>query len=256
MEEPSAPQILENPPATPSSVIARLTNVFVAPGEVFDEVKTSKPTPANWIVPMILSMIVGIVYTLIVFSQPAITQRIQQAQEKKFDEMVASGKMTRAQADQTLATVEKFMGPGFLKISGSVGAVFFTAALLFFTALIFWVIGRRALGGNFTYMKAVEAVGLSCIINILGTLISMMLAVIYGNIMMTFGPALLVSHFDATNGIHRALSVLNGPSLWYVTILSIALSRFTGASFGKEALWLFGIWALLAVVPVVALAAR
>ena len=39
-------------PAPASSLAARLTNVFVSPGEVFEEVKVSPPTVSNWLVPV------------------------------------------------------------------------------------------------------------------------------------------------------------------------------------------------------------
>ena len=250
MEEAQPPPILETPGAPSTSLLSRLTNVFVAPGEVFDEIKSSKPTAANWSVPFVLAMIVGVIYTLVVFSQPAIIQQMQQAQEKKFEEMVASGKMTQADADKAIAALQKIMGPGLMKIMGCAGAIVVTAAFLFLAALIFWAVGRRALHGNFSYMKAVEAVGVASMINVVGTIVAMLLAVIYGNMMMTLGPALLVSHFDAANKVHRVLSALNVTSLWCVAVSSIALARFTGARFAKAALWLFGIWAVLTFVPI------
>lgn len=250
MEESQPPSILETPPPPSTSLVSRLTNVFVAPGEVFDEIKSSPPQPGNWVVPLVLAMIAGVIYTLVVFSQPAVIQGMQQAQEKKFQEMVASGKMTQAQADQAIATTEKFMSPGFMKIMGCVGSTIVNAAILFLAALIFWAVGKRALHGNFTYMKAVEAVGLATMINVLGAIVAMLLATIYGNMMMTPGPVLLVSNFDAANKVHRFLSALSVTSLWYVAVASIALARLSGTTFAKAALWVFGIWALFTFGPI------
>ena len=251
MEESQPPSIQETPPPS-TSLIARLMNVFVAPGEVFDEIKTSPPQPANWIVPLVLTMIVGVIYTLVVFSQPAVIQKMQEAQEKKFQEMVASGKMTQAQADQTIEAVQKWMSPGFMKIMGCVGSVVVSTAMLFLASLIFWAVGKRALHGNFTYMKAVEAVGLANTINVLGAIVAMLLAVIYGNMRMTLGPVLLVSPFDEANTMHRILSALNLTSIWYVAVASIALARLSGATFAKAAVWLFAIWAAFTLGPILA----
>jgi hypothetical protein len=193
---------------------------------------------------------VGVIYTLVVFSQPAVIQNLQQAQEKKFDEMVASGKMTQAQADQAIAAVEKWMNPGFMKIMGCIGTVVANAGILFLSALIFWAVGKRALRANFDYMKAVEAVGLATMINVLGAIVAMLLAVIYGNMMVTPGPALLVSNLDPANSGHRVLSALNVISLWHVAVASIALARLSGAKFAKAATWLFGIWVALTFGPI------
>jgi hypothetical protein len=252
MDESQPPSISETPPPPQTSLAARLMNVFVSPGEVFDEIKSSPVKPANWVVPLILSMIIGVIYTLVVFSQPAVLQKIQEAQEQKFQKMVEQKKMTQEQADQMIAATQKWMGPGVMKIFGSVGAVVASAAILFLAALIFWAIGLRALRGNFNYMKAVEALGLASMISILGSIIAMLLAVIYGNMMMTLGPALLVKPLDAASKVHRALSALNVMSIWWIAVVSIALARLSGSSFTKAALWVFGIWAVLTFGPILA----
>lgn len=250
MEETPSPPILEDHGLPPSSLLNRLTNIFVSPAEVFDEIKSSRPNSANWVVPLVLAIIAGVVYTLVVFSQPAVLHRMQEAQEKKFQDMVAAGKMTQPQADQTIATVQKYMSPGFMKLMGSLGAVFASAAMLFLVALVFWLVGKRAFHSDLNYTQSLEAVGVSTMINVLGAIVAMLLAVIYGNMFITLGPALLVKHFDAANKVHRILSALNLPSLWYVAVLSIGLARFTGASFLKSAVWLYAIWALLTLGPI------
>ena len=248
MEDSPPPPILEDSPRT--SLVARLTNIFVTPTEVFDEVKSSKRTPENWIAPLVAGIIAGVVYTMVVFSQPAVIRQMQEAQEKKFEQLVAAGKMTQQQADQATATVEKFMTPGMLKLFGSLSSVLMSAALLFFTALIFWAVGSRAFQSDFHYLKAVEAVGVATMINVVGAIVAMLLAVIYGNMAMTPGPALLIKPFDAANKIHLSLSALNLFSLWYVGVLSIGLARMTGAPFSKTAVWLYGIWAALTFGPI------
>jgi len=231
------------------SLGGRLANVFVAPGEVFDEVKTSPPTLTNWVVPLVIMAITGIIYTLVVFSQPTIIQGMKAPMEKKFQEMVDSGKMTRQAADQQLEMVEKFMSPQFFKVVGILSSVFLLPAILFFTALIIWLIGIYAFGGSFPYMKAVEGVGLAGVVTVPGTLVGMLLAVIYGNLGMTAGPILLVGHFDAGHRMDRVLSALDLGSLWWVAVLAVALSRLSGGSFLKSALWGFGLWLLFKVGP-------
>src|SRR5438105_15167746 len=108
MEEPQASLTTENPSPSATSLGTRLTNVFVAPAEVFDEIKVSPPTAANWAVPMAIAIIAGMIYTMVVFSQPGVLQNMRDAQEKKMQEMVATGKMTQAQADQSAQIAERF----------------------------------------------------------------------------------------------------------------------------------------------------
>ncbi len=227
------------------SLGGRLANVFVAPGEVFDEVKISPPTLTNWVVPLVIMALTGIIFTLVVFSQPTIIQGMKAPMEKKFQEMVDSGKMTRQQRDQQLEILDKVMTPTFFKVFWILFSVFILPGMLFFVALIIWLIGVFALGGEFPYMKAVEGVGLAGMVTVPGTIVSMLLAVIFGNLGMTPGPILLVGHFDAGNRMQRVLSAIDVVTIWWVVVLAVALSRLSGASFLKSALWGFGLWALV-----------
>src|SRR5208283_1765569 len=97
-------------PAPASSLAARLTNVFVSPGDVFEEVKVSTPEVNNWLIPILIFSVVGILSTFVIFSQPMVIQEIHDQQAKVFDQQVKAGKMTQAQADQALAMAEKFSG--------------------------------------------------------------------------------------------------------------------------------------------------
>jgi hypothetical protein len=50
------------------SLGARLTNVFIGPWEVFEEVKQGPPSLANWLVPALLLCLVGVVSAFVIFS--------------------------------------------------------------------------------------------------------------------------------------------------------------------------------------------
>jgi hypothetical protein len=249
MSEPEPSSSSEAANAPPMSLGGRLANIFVSPAEVFDEVKAAPPQVANWVVPLVAAIIMGVIYSIVVFSQPTILQKMKEPVEKKFQQMVDTGKITRQKADESLEMVEKFMTPEVFKVVGILSCLFMQPAMLFLVALIIWLLGTRGLGGAFDYMKAVEVVGLSAIIMIPGTVVSMLLAVIYGNLYVTPGPALLIANFDATNKIYMLLSAIDVVSLWYVSVLSIGLSRLSGASFLKSALWGFGLWAVFRLGP-------
>ena len=232
----------EQPAAPRMSLAARLTNMFVAPGEVFAEVKDSPPTPANWVAPMIILMLAAAISVMVVYSQPAIMQPIKEAGEKRMQEMVAKGKMTQADADKAAAIQGKFVIPVIMVV-----AIFFTCVTLFLSALIVWLIGRFGLRGPLGFMKAAEVVGLSMMIAVLGIIISTLLRVIYGNPAMTAGPMLLLSHFDNHNRVHVLLSALDVTTLWYLAVLSVGLGLVTGRGFARAAAWIYGLWAFITV---------
>ncbi len=247
MDEAQQPGPADQPVALRTSLAARLTNIFVAPGEVFAEVKESPATPVNWVAPMIISMIAGIVYVMVVFSQPAIIQSMKEAREKQLQKQVAAGKMTQAQADTATEATEKFMTPMVVKAFGIIGSIFATGVGLFFSGLIAWLIGRFGLKGQIGYMRAVEVVGLSMMISVLGIVISMLLAVIYGNPAMKLSPMLLLNHFDDHNRVHVLLAALDVTTLWYLAVLSVGLGQVSGRGFARAAAWIYGLWAFITV---------
>ena len=227
-----------------------MVNVFAAPGDVFEEIRTSTPSTANWLVPVLLACLVGVGYAFAVFSQESILQSLRETQEKAMQQRVDAGKMTRQQADQALSVSEQFIGPTMMKVFGSVGAVVANCAMLLLVALIIWLLGRWAFKNRFPYLKAMEVAGLAGTINILGGIVATLLAVVMGNMAMTPGPVLLVHEFDPANKLHALLAQLNVFMLWYLALLSFGLAKLCRVAFGKAALWLFGVWAVLVAVIV------
>ena len=219
-------------------------NVLVAPGEVFDEIKSAAPMLGNWLVPLALLCVVAATYVFVVFSQPTILQQVRDRQDREFEKRVEQGRMTREQADQAKQFMER-LGPKITMISGSIGAVGGNAAMLFGTALVLWGVGVKICKGRFGYMKAVEIAGFGAMLDALGTVVAMFLAVIFGSMLATPGPVLLVGEIDPANKLHLALSTLNVFSLWRLYVLSVGVARCSGASFTWAVVPLFVIWLLI-----------
>jgi hypothetical protein len=216
-------------------------NVFAAPGDVFSEVKTSAPSVANWLVPAILFMVLSWLSAGLIFSQPAIRQQISEISTKAIDRQVEKGKISSAQAEQARAAAEKFGRIGS-EIGAVVGPVFAAFISPFFGGLILWLVGSFALKGPFPYMKAVEVAGLSNMILALGVIVKTLLILITGNLFASPSLALLVKDFDPQNSVHSLLTMMDVMVFWLLTVRSIGLARLSGASVGKAALWIFGIW--------------
>jgi Yip1 domain len=236
---------IPEPPAEISkpamSLTARMFNVFTEPGEVFEFVRNSKPSAANWLVPILLSAVIGTLAVCVKFSQPAILQQIHEQQTKAFDDQVKAGKMTQAQADQAEAMVEKFTGPTMMKISGSVGVAIFSFLAVFWWALVLWLLGLIFLKSKFSYLKALEVAGLATVISILGTIVALLLSVSLGKD-TTPSLALFVGHFDPKNILHLFAMAANLFSFWLVGVMAVGLSRLAGAQFSKAFLLTICYW--------------
>ena len=91
-------------------------------------------------------------------------------------------------------------------------------------------------------MKAVEVAGLSNMILALSVIVKTLLILITGNLFASPSLALMVKDFDPQNSVHSLLAMMNVMVFWLLTVRSIGLARLSGASVGKAAVWIFGIW--------------
>ena len=246
---PTIPESQANPPQ--SSIWSRLLNVFASPGEVFEEVKNSKPSTSNWLAPALIYAVVGVISAFVIFSQPAIIQQIHDQQEKVMDQQVKAGKLTQAQADQAMGAIDKFTGPGMMTIFGGVGAVVGSFIHIFWWAFILWLMGQWFLKIKFPFIKAVEIAGLATMILVLGAVVSGLLTVITGKLGMTPSLALLVDKIDFKNKTHMLLAAVNVFNFWQIGVAGCGLSRMTGAPFPKALLVVALYWLAFALFFVV-----
>ena len=240
-------------PAAPvTSLAGRLLNVIAAPGDVFTEIKAAPPSISNWLVPVLIFAVVGVISVSIMFAQPAIRQTVRDQQVKALDKQVQQGKMTQAQEDQALQVMDKFMGPTMLAVFGSFGAIANSFISVFWWALVLWLCGRWLLKARFDYLKAVEVAGLSSIIVALGMVIGTLLCVIFGRLNAGPSLALLVSDFDLSNRVHLLLGAANAIYFWHTAVLAIGLAKVSGASTARAMLVVFAYWVLIELLLIAA----
>jgi hypothetical protein len=226
------------------SLAARLFNVFAVPGEVFDDVKTSRPSTANWLVPTLTFILVSWIGAWVIFSQDSIKAQLSDITEKAFAKQVEKGKLSKQQAENAQRTAEKMA-----VVVAAIGAVtvplFVAFGTAFWGGLIVWLAGNKGLKSNFTYMKGVEVAGLANMIGALGEVVRILLVVVLGNLYAAPGLVLLAKNVDPQSPIFMILSVFNLILFWELGVRSVGLARLSGASFGKAAVWVFGIWAAI-----------
>jgi len=225
----------------PMSFSARLFNVFTDPGEVFETVRISKASNTNWLAPAVIYALAGLVSVFIIFSQPAIVQQIHDQQAATMDQQVKDGKMTQAQADQALAMMDKFAGPGMLKIFGGVFAVILAFVHIFWWAFILWLMALLVLKQKIPFLKMVEVAGLATMVLVLGAVITTLLTVITGKLGITLSPALAISNYDTKNKLHLMFAAINVFNFWLIAVSACGLARLTGVPFVK-ALLIVGIY--------------
>lgn len=232
----------------PSGLATRLTNVFIAPGEVFAEVKASPVRHSNWLIPALLFVLASWLAAALMFSNSSIKQQVADIQEeaiqKRFQPQIDAGKMTQAQVDQVKAQTTKFAGIGQI-VGGFVGPLFQAAITPFWGGFVLWLGGIWIFKQRFEYLKGVEVVGLTLVVLAVGAIVKGLLCAAMGSLFVAPGPILLVKHYDATNPLHNILIALDVFMIWAVLLRAVGLAKLSDVSFAKAASWVVGVWVLL-----------
>lgn len=245
-EEDPLPEVDPEPRQT-DSLPARLFNVIAGPGEVFDELKGSKPAHSNWVVPILLSMLVGVIFSVVAFSQPDIVASVFAQHEQTVAAQVESGKLSRAEADEALQGMRMFQSGKLMMVFGSLGAVFGTLIFFAVVSVLIWILAAKILKGDVSLKKCFEFVGLAAMINVLGGVITLLIVLLKGNIAAAPNAALLLGTFNPASYLHQFLATLNVITLWYMAVLSLGVSRLASRSFAVAAAWVFGVWAIIRI---------
>ena len=87
-------------------------NVIAAPGDVFEEVKTSPPSTANWLAPALIFILVSWLGAALIFSQDSIKQQLSDITNKAIDKQIEKGKIPKERIEATRQVAEKFGGFG------------------------------------------------------------------------------------------------------------------------------------------------
>ncbi len=243
MEQPLPVQ--EPPPATPPprmSLVGRLFNVFATPGDVFQEVTTGGTATAHWLVPALLLILASWLAAWLVFSQDSIKHQLSEITDQAIQKQVERAHLSEQQAEQARAMGEKWAGIS-AKIGSALAPVLGGFITPFFWGLIVWLVGTKALKGQFPYMKAVEVVGLANMVSVLDVIVRTLLIVGLGNLYAAPSLVLLIKDFDPQNTVHALLAHTSVMTFWLLAVRAIGLARLSGTTLTKAALWVFGIWA-------------
>jgi hypothetical protein len=208
---------------------------------VFDSIKTRPTANSNWLVPALLYGILGLVGFWLVFSQPAVQQQMREMTAKAMDKQFAKMKLPAAQEEQARAQGEKISG-FVMKIGVYGGVVVDGFASPFIWGLIIFLGGSKVFKAQVPFMKAVEVAGLSKMIDVLGVVLSKLLALLTTNFMATPSLVLLIKDFDTQNPVHMAAGLTDVTLLWMLAVRAIGLAKLANVSFAKAAAWVFGIW--------------
>lgn len=232
-----------NATAPSGSPLSRMFNMLAAPGETIAEIADRPVEYSNWLVPAAIWAVIGSVMALLLFSQPWALAEITRIQDKAMEKQVALGKISQAQADQSIEAMHRFM-PMAMKVFGVIGSVVGAFLIPIIWGLIIWLVANKVCGADIEYMKGVEAAALAMGIYLLAAVVGTLVSFVLGHL-QTISAGAFVQGFDATDRSHVALAALNPFYLWYMFVAAVSVSVLTKTPLAKPLIAVTVIWVLM-----------
>jgi len=211
----------------------KLLNIFVSPGDLFEEVVGSPPTPVGWLVPLLFVCLTGILSLLVLPAGEWDSTQVRQFAESEASVSSAIGKSVHHDFSVALLAVAA---------SAIAGTLWSTSVL--------WLIGRLFLKTRFSFFKTLEVVALTGMILGLGTIVTVLLGLATGDASARPALSLFTGQSQAGGRVHAALDAVNFFHLWTTTVLAVGLSKLARISFSESAFWVFGYWVALRVAMI------
>lgn len=245
-------QFITPEPSTEMSISDKFIGILSSPGEVFQTIVGTEPKSSNWGIPLALTILVGIIFTLVVFTQPAIQDQMSEAQMKAMQQSVAEGKMTQEQMDMATEKNPAKPGSAMFLIFGAIAVSVVTAVSLYAYSGAYMIAGKFMVKSTVPYSKLLEVVGLSLYVSAVVSLLSMVIIVAMGSLYASLSPALFISDFDPMNKQHKLMAAFNLLEFWNLAVIGVGLSKVWNTSLGKALGVVGGLWLVWTLIKVFA----
>lgn len=229
-----------------SSFMDRAADVFSAPGKLFTEVAASPVQNSSWVLPYVISLIISVVFTIALFSNQSLRDQTLEPQRHQMQERVEKGEITQEQADRA----EEFMASSsIMLLTGVVGTVVIVSIAVFGAPLILWFIVKFAFKALAGYKKMLEVYGLTSLIGILGTIVTLIMMHLFDSVRATPGASLLLmSNFDYTSFVHKFIASLNILTIWQTAVFGMGVAKVSNKSLGTGMIVSFGLWLIWVIL--------
>jgi len=241
------PENPENEQIEPLSKSDAILGVISGPGETFESMAVT-PKKNYWILPVLISVIIGVITTFFIFRDEQIMTNTMDKEkvklEKKMEDKVKEGKMTEEQARQSLEMAGRFMDS---KSYITQGIGYATAVLIPFLTLfilaVVYLLALKIFKADADFTQLLNIVGLASIIVAFGSIVTLILSIFMGEI-ATLSPALLTGSESVGDVLYGLFIKLDLFTIWFYVIIAIGLNRVFKISTSKSYIMVFGIWIL------------
>jgi hypothetical protein len=239
----------ENQEAVELNFTDKLAGIFTEPLNTFEQVAKFPPKGIDWFLPFLVLLLLVIGSQWIMMSNPIIKAdaiRAQvEAQEKYLEKEVEAGNLSKAQAEERMAMIERQME----QMSGSMGmiiqsiSIFVMGFIIFFVVvLVYFLIAKFALGGDGNYSSALVANGLVSYIGMIQVVLATILSLAFDRLIRDTSVASLLN-YERTELAGFMLSKLDPISIWSYVVLGIGLAKmFKATDVKKYIVVILAIW--------------
>jgi hypothetical protein len=243
----------EQPLSTPadvpvSSFMTRATNIFASPAELYTELAAAPVQTTTWVLPLIFSLCLAILFTVAIYNNPTLRQQIYEMQQQGMKKAVEKGQMTQEQMDRAAEAMES-SGPVMFIVIGGASAAFMIAIAFFGVSLVLWLAAKFAMKFSGSYKKVLEVYGITSLIGLLGSIITLLMMNLLDSFYARPAASLFItSAFDQNNFAHNVLASLNVFSLWETAIVGIGVAKISNKPTGTGMMVVFGLWIVWTIV--------
>ena len=205
-----------------------MSGVISDPFNTFDTIgKSGKKN--YWLLPTLILVIVSVIASFIFLSNAELVDKVMDKQykkvEKKMEESVKNGKMSREDANIALEKTKSFMNPksAFFMITSYGGPFLFVFFRLFLTASLLMLL-LKILKGDYTFENILNVVGLAFLISAVGKILEIVLSVVMGD-MVNISLGLIFKEESVGSFLNNLLSFFDVFTIWFYAVVSIGLAK-------------------------------
>jgi len=253
-DENSVNNLPENPETEavqPLSSSDAMTGIFTEPSETFHTI-TLTPKKNYWLLPLIIMVVAGLISTFLFYRDTQLVDKIMDKQKEKvvqqMEEQVKKGKMSPEDAKIAIERAEKFMDPKgiFFQAMGYISTILMPVIMGLLLSVIY-LVALKIMKANFEYANILNAIGVPAVILAIGSIITIVLSIIMGEI-STLSPGLLLKEAMVGKMLNGFLVKLDVFTIWYFVIVSIGLSKIAKIKSGAAYGIVFGVFIVYALV--------
>ena len=226
----------------------KLVGVFTEPGNTFKNISHFPVKSIDWIMPLLLLIIVTIISTILIMSNPIIKNEMMEKQRAEVQKMVDKGELSQEEAETRINMSEQFMSGPLFTIIQSVGIFIGLVAFFFIVSGFYYLMIKLFLKGEGGYKNMLVAYGLPTYIAIIQGIIVVIISITSDKMAMGTNLALLLG-MDATQFLGFLLSKVDPLSIWFYVVFGIASAKmFKSENTGKYIGLVIGVWLVANII--------